>query len=158
MARGFHVIWAGRHQRGPWEGLCANYRERIARELAVVDRPVRTRAAADDPARQRIEGEALLAALPDPCWTIALDAGGRSLSSEALARRLSILDESWPHPVAFVIGSDLGLDSSVIGAARLVLSFGPMIFGHELARLMLYEQLYRTIAIRHGIKYHRARL
>ena len=116
------------------------------------------RTSADDPARKRAEAEALLAALPDPCWLIALDSGGRTLSSEALSKRLSGISDSWPHAVAFVIGSDLGLDRTVIDSARLVLSFGPMTLGHELARLVLYEQLYRSVAIAREIKYHRPRL
>lgn len=158
MARGYHVVWAGRHQRGPWERLCSSYRERIAHAVPVEDRPVRLRTAAEDPARRRLEGEAMLAALPDPCWIIALDAGGRGLSSEALSRRLSAIGETWPYAIGFVIGSDLGLDRAVLSAARLVLSLGPMTFGHELARLVLYEQLYRSVAIARGIKYHRTRL
>jgi len=158
VARGYQVVWAGRHRRGRWEVLCADYRERIARAVPITDRPVRVKTAADDPNRQRLEGEALRAALPDPCWTIALDARGRSMRSEVLARELSAVERNWPHPVAFVIGSDLGLDSTVTGAARLVLSFGPMTLGHELARLVLYEQLYPSVSLARGIKYHRGPL
>lgn len=158
MARAYHVIWAGRHRRGPWETLCADYRKRIAHSVAVEDRPVRARVAANDPTRRQVEGQALIAALPDPCWLIALDSGGRTLSSEKLSTRLDGIGQSWPHEIAFVIGSDLGLDRAVIESARLVLSFGPMTLGHELARLVLYEQLYRSIAIARGIKYHRPRL
>lgn len=158
MARAYHVIWAGRHRRGPWEALCADYRTRIGHSIPVEDRPVRARAAASDPSRRKAEGEALRAALPDPCWLIALDSGGRTLSSESLSKRLGSIGESWPHEVAFVIGSDLGLDRSIIESARFVLSFGPMTLGHELARLVLYEQLYRSVAIAQGIKYHRPRL
>ena len=65
------------------------------------------------------------------------------------------LADEWPHPIAFLIGSDLGLDPEIAAAARRRLSFGPMIFGHQLARLMLYEQIYRALAIERGIKYHR---
>jgi len=99
----------------------------------------------------------MVAQLPDPCWTIALDPRGKALSSETLAGELRRLNAEWPHPIAFLIGSDLGLDEETAAAARQRLSFGPMVFGHELARLMLYEQIYRSIAIRHGIKYHRQR-
>ena len=147
------VLWAGRHQREPWEGLCAGYRERIARHVEVSDR--RVRAAGDDAARRHAEGRAMRAALPDPCWTIALDPRGKLLSSEQLAAELRRLADEWPHPVAFLIGSELGLDPEVARACRRRLSFGPMIFGHELARLMLYEQIYRAISIDRGIKYHR---
>ena len=95
------------------------------------------------------------AALPDPCWSIALDPRGRASSSEELAAKLARLRHEWPHPIAFLIGSDLGLDGGLLGSVRERISFGPMTFGHELARLILYEQLYRALCIQRGIKYHR---
>jgi 23S rRNA (pseudouridine1915-N3)-methyltransferase len=149
------VVWAGRHQRSSWEELCAGYRRRIARLAPVRDLPVKARGGADDPQRRRAEGQALLAALPDPCWTVALDAGGEGLDSAALARRLSRLRGEWPHPIAFLVGSDLGLDPAVLAAARWTLSLGPLTLSHELARLVLYEQLYRALSIEAGMGYHR---
>ena len=148
------VLWAGRHQREPWEGLCAGYRRRIAGHLEVRDQRIKARGGGDR-ARRRAEGQAMLAALPEPCWTIALDPRGKMLSSEQLAAELRRLAEEWPHPIAFLVGSELGLDREVARSARQRLSLGPMIFGHELARLMLYEQIYRAVAIERGIKYHR---
>ncbi len=158
MGRGIHILWAGRHQRADWEALCATYRQRIAHHGEIVDRPVQVRGRGPDATRRRREGEALVAALPDPCWLVALDVGGRSMSSERLAARLVEVERDWPHAIAFVIGSDLGLDPEVSHSAQLVMSLGPMTFGHELARLILYEQIYRARAIAKGIKYHRARL
>lgn len=155
MARELVVLWAGRHQRSNWEDLCASYRKRIARFAAVRDLPVRARAGAEDPQRQKIEGAALLAALPPSAWLFALDSRGESLSSEQLAERLSRLKEEWPHPIVFAIGSDLGLDRAVLDAARSTLSFGPMTLSHELARLVLYEQLFRALSIEAGMSYHR---
>lgn len=155
MSRGYHVIWAGRHRRSAWDTLYKAYRRRIARFVPIQDRPIKIRSSGADATRRDAEGKALLAALPDPCWTVALDRGGQTLSSRQLATRLERLNREWPHPVAFLLGSDLGLDPVVLERARLRLSFGPMTFGHELARLMLYEQIYRSLAIIRGIKYHR---
>ncbi|HKV09469.1 MAG TPA: 23S rRNA (pseudouridine(1915)-N(3))-methyltransferase RlmH [Thermoanaerobaculia bacterium] len=155
MARELVVLWAGRHQRSHWEEICASYRKRIGHLATVRDVPVRARAAAEDPQRRKIEGQALLAAVPPSAWTFALDSRGEALSSEQLAARLTRLKTEWPHPVAFLIGSDLGLDSAVLDAARFVLSFGPMTLSHELARVVLYEQLYRALSIEAGMSYHR---
>jgi 23S rRNA (pseudouridine1915-N3)-methyltransferase len=155
VGRELAVLWAGRHQRSNWEEICASYRQRIARFAPVRDVPVRARAGADDPQRQKLEGGALLAALPPSAWLIALDSRGEALSSEQLAGRLARLKTEWPHPVAFVIGSDLGLDRAVLDAARSVLSFGPLTLSHELARVVLYEQLYRALSIEAGMSYHR---
>ena len=148
------MVWAGRHQRQPWESLCGGYRDRIARHLEIRDQRVKSRPG-DDLRRRRDEGEAMTSALPEPCWTIALDPRGKMMSSEQLAAEMRRLRDEWPHPVAFLIGSDLGLDPALVKRARRRLSLGPMILGHELARLVLYEQIYRAISIERGIKYHR---
>lgn len=155
MGRELVILWAGRHQRASWEEICTEYRRRIARWTPVRDVPVKARAAADDPQRQRAEGQALLAALPQPAWTVALDSRGEMPDSDQLAERLSRLKGEWPHAVAFLIGSDLGLDCPVIGEARWVLSLGRLTLSHELARVVLYEQLYRALSIEAGMSYHR---
>jgi 23S rRNA (pseudouridine1915-N3)-methyltransferase len=155
VGRELVVLWAGRHQRSNWEEICDSYRRRIARLAPVRDVPVRARAAADDPQRLKAEGQALLAALPPSAWSFALDARGDMLTSEQLAERLARLKKEWPHPIAFLIGSDLGLDRAVLDAARTVLSLGPLTLSHELARLVLYEQLFRALSIEAGMSYHR---
>jgi 23S rRNA (pseudouridine1915-N3)-methyltransferase len=155
LGRELAVLWAGRHQRSSWEEICASYRKRIARFAPVRDVPVRARAGAEDPQRQKLEGAALLAALPPSAWSFALDSRGEALSSEQLADRLARLKREWPHPIAFLIGSDLGLDRAVLDGARAVLSFGPLTLSHELARVVLYEQLYRALSIEAGMSYHR---
>ncbi len=155
MARELVIVWAGRHHRSGWEEICTDYRRRIVRWVPVRDLPVRARAAAEDPQRQRLEGQALLAAVPDPVWTVALDSRGEMPDSGQLAERLARLRNEWPHPIAFVIGSDLGLDRAVVDAARWTLSLGRLTLSHELARVVLYEQLYRALSIEAGMSYHR---
>ena len=153
--RRIFVLWAGRHQRPEWETLCADYRQRIEREVPVEDRMIKAGGGGNDPGRKTAEGDALLAALPDPCWSIALDPRAKAVSTENLAQEMLRLRDEWPHPIAFLLGSDLGLPKAVLGKVRRRLSFGKMVFGHELARLVLYEQLYRSLSIGKGIKYHR---
>jgi 23S rRNA (pseudouridine1915-N3)-methyltransferase len=155
VARELVIAWAGRHHRSNWEEICADYRRRIVRWVPMRDLPVRARAAADDPQRQRAEGQALLAAVPEPVWIVALDSRGEIPDSAQLAERLSRLRGEWPHPIAFVIGSDLGLDRAVLDAARWTLSLGRLTLSHELARVVLYEQLYRALTIEAGMSYHR---
>jgi 23S rRNA (pseudouridine1915-N3)-methyltransferase len=157
VGREFIILWAGRHRRGVWDDLCSKYRRRIQRFVPIRELPVKVRGSGDGDERRGAEGRALLRALPEPCWAIALDREGEMLSSEGWAENLSGLKGEWPHPVAFVLGSDLGLDPEVRQQARQVLSFGPLTLSHELARLVLYEQLYRTLCIEAGINYHRQR-
>lgn len=156
MSREYLIVWAGRHQRTAWDEICDRYRKRIARVTPIREQPVRVRGGGDSPGRRRAEGEALLAALPDPVWPVALDPGGRSMTSEQLAADLARIKRDWPHPVAFLLGSDQGLDPAVLAACRSVLSLGPMTLSHELARVVLYEQLYRAASIEAGTGYHRS--
>jgi 23S rRNA (pseudouridine1915-N3)-methyltransferase len=149
------VCWLGRHRRDAWETLCKRYRERIEPMAAAREVPVLVKEGGPDAVRVEREAEALLAALPDPCWTVALDRRGRQRSSAELARWLEELRERWPHPIAFLVGSDLGLGARALTGARERLSLGPLTLPHELARLLLWEQLYRSLSIAAGIKYHR---
>jgi 23S rRNA (pseudouridine1915-N3)-methyltransferase len=158
MPREILIAWAGRHQRPTWEALCEDYRRRIVRAVPVRDLPVKARSAGEGKARRQAEGRALLAALPEPCFTVALDPRAKARSSPDLAAWWGELRDTWPHPIAFLIGSDLGLAPDLLSQTRERLSFGPMTFGHELARLILYEQLYRAISIGRGINYHRTAL
>lgn len=155
MSRELVILWAGRHQRHGWDELCGDYRRRIERFMPVKEIAVKVRETGDTGERQRAEARALEVAMPKPGWMIALDRQGEMLSSEALAERLVRLKREWPHPVVFVLGSDLGLSPEFCDHARLVWSFGPLTLPHELARLVLYEQLYRALCIDAGINYHR---
>jgi 23S rRNA (pseudouridine1915-N3)-methyltransferase len=155
MSREIVILWASRHRRSRFDAAIAEYRQRIEASLRVTDRNVRARVAGSDDERRRGEGEALLEAMPPRSWVIALDPGGRMLDSERFAGRLSRLEETWPHAVVFVLGSDVGLARDVLDRANEKLSLGPMTLPHEMARLILYEQIYRAVAIRSGINYHR---
>jgi 23S rRNA (pseudouridine1915-N3)-methyltransferase len=151
------VVWTGRPRAGPWEELCADYRARIAHFVPVRDQPLRP-AAGDAAARLAAEGATLARVLPSPCRRVALDRRGRALSSPALAEWLQRTRADWPHAVAFLLGSDLGLAPEVAREADLALSLGPLTLPHQLARLVLYEQLYRALSLAAGMKYHRAPL
>jgi 23S rRNA (pseudouridine1915-N3)-methyltransferase len=158
MGREILIAWAGRRQQDDWQRLCDDYRQRISRWAEVREIPVKVRGGAEGEKRLIDEGRALLGALPDPCWVVTLDRGGKKRDSPGVARWLARLIEDWPHPVAFLVGSDLGLSKEVRQAARDSFSLGPLTLPHQLARLVLYEQLYRALSIAAGIKYHRGPL
>ena len=109
----------------------------------------------DERVRQKLEAEALSQALPEQAWIVALDRRGRQMSSPDFARRLATLRADWPHALVFVLGSDVGLGETILGRSRERLSLGQMTLPHELARLVLYEQMYRALSITAGMKYHR---
>ncbi len=91
--------------------------------------------------------------LQDRC--IVLDVGGKQMTSEAFARYLNDAMLEGNSSIACVIGGSLGIAPEVRSRADLLLSFGPMTFPHQMARLILAEQLYRAAMINAGRQYHR---
>jgi 23S rRNA (pseudouridine1915-N3)-methyltransferase len=83
---------------------------------------------------------------------IALDLGGKMLSSEELSHKLFT---EWGSRLAFAIGGAEGLPAEVIRRATFRWSLSPLTFTHQIARLLLTEQLYRAIEIEKGSSYHK---
>ncbi len=97
----------------------------------------------------------LLAALPDGATAIALDERGKTLTSPDFATLLAGLRDRGVAETAFLIGGADGHGNAVRQRADRVLSFGPMVWPHMLARVMLAEQIYRAVSILGGGPYHR---
>lgn len=100
----------------------------------------------------RDEGRKLLAALPTPGRTIALDTAGRAFDSLGFAAELRRHLEA--GPVTFVIGGSLGLDEAVRARADELLCLSLLTLPHQLARVVLAEQLFRALKIARGETYH----
>ncbi len=152
------VFWFGRPGASPYEDQVAAYRKRVSRRWPAEDIPLRPEAGGreTDPGRVlREEGRAVLQHLPDRWRLVALDEKGKTLTSEGLAATLAGAEESACPGLAFVVGSDLGLDPELLDAAWLRLSLGRLTLPHLLARLVLWEQLFRSADIRSGGAYHR---
>lgn len=101
------------------------------------------------------EGEAILHAVRKGAYLVALCVEGKQISSEELASLLAQRAGSGAGDVTFVIGSSHGLDDSVKRAAQARISLGRITLPHQLARLVLAEQLYRACTINAGMKYHK---
>jgi 23S rRNA (pseudouridine1915-N3)-methyltransferase len=102
------------------------------------------------------EADALTRAIPQGATLVALDERGRTLASPEFADKLEGFRDRGTADLAFVIGGADGLLRDLRDGADLVLSFGPMVWPHMLARVMLFEQLYRAATILSGSPYHRA--
>ena len=107
-------------------------------------------------ARRTAEGDLLLGQIPEGATRVALDARGKTLSSEDFAKRLARWRDDGVADLAFAIGGADGLDRRLIDGAALVLSLGAMTWPHLLARVLLAEQIYRAQSILLGHPYHRA--
>ena len=101
------------------------------------------------------EGEAIRGKIPPNSSVIALAVEGKMRSSEELAQMISAWSHTASKHLVFVIGGSYGLHPSVKAGAWATLSMSPMTFPHQLARLMLCEQIYRALSILGGAKYHK---
>lgn len=101
------------------------------------------------------EGEAILHAVRKGTYLVALCVEGKQISSKELADLLAQRAGSGAGDVAFVIGSSHGLDERVKRAAQARISLGRITLPHQLARLVMTEQLYRACTINAGMKYHK---
>jgi 23S rRNA (pseudouridine1915-N3)-methyltransferase len=150
------ILGVGR-LRASYREACDDYLRRLARYAKVSEMEVREagRVAAIE-ARRRDEGRRLLARAPVGATMVALAREGAGWTSEELSRRL----EGWrvaARPLAFVLGGSHGLAAEVLAAAEARWSLGPLTLPHELARVVVTEQVYRAFTILRGEPYHKGR-
>ena len=101
------------------------------------------------------EGMRLLARGEKASFLVALDQKGKQVSSEELAQFVNTWEMRGHGTVSFVIGGPFGLSEEVLKRADFILSFSKMTLTHEMARLLLLEQLYRAYSIKAGTGYHK---
>jgi 23S rRNA (pseudouridine1915-N3)-methyltransferase len=152
----FHVAVVGRPRDTNLAGAIRDYEARAARYWPLRIHEVReepARAGSADLVRER-EGERLLAALPAGAQIVACDVIGKTLSSEQFAAWLQKLREE-ARDVGILIGGAYGLSDVVKQRASTRLALAPWTLPHEMARLVLAEQLYRAGTIGRGEPYHK---
>lgn len=147
------LAWIGKIDDREYAGAVRRYVTRIERWARVGEIAVRAERERSPEAAAR-EGRKLLDRIPDRSRVIVLEAGGRMLTTEAFAGLLARHRDSDPRPLVFVVGGASGLPDSVRRRADEVLSLSPMTFPHEIARLVLVEQIYRALSISAGLRYH----
>ncbi|MGM9986845.1 MAG: 23S rRNA (pseudouridine(1915)-N(3))-methyltransferase RlmH [Bacillaceae bacterium] len=101
------------------------------------------------------EGQKILNKISDDTHVIALAIEGKQRSSEQFAAELDRLATYGKSKIAFVIGGSLGLSEEVMKRANDTISFSKMTFPHQLARLILLEQVYRAYRINRNEPYHK---
>lgn len=155
------VVCVGKLKESYLRQACAEYAKRLGglcrfslievEEERLPDRP----SDAQISAALHAEGRRLLSRVPNNAAIIAMCIEGQSLASPALARYLEQLAVGGTGHAVFLIGGSWGLSDEAKAAADLRLSMSAMTFPHQLARVMLCEQLYRAAQISSGGKYHK---
>jgi 23S rRNA (pseudouridine1915-N3)-methyltransferase len=132
-----------------------DYGRRVQRYAVFREHEVREASRAPNVAAQRLEeAQRLTARIPATGSFVALTRVGAGWTSADLAKQL----DRWmlaARPLAFVIGGSHGLDAALIGRATATWSLGPLTLPHELARIVVVEQLYRAFTILRGEPYHK---
>jgi 23S rRNA (pseudouridine1915-N3)-methyltransferase len=156
------VAAVGRLKQGSETELSERYRKRVAqtgrqlglRDIEIIE--IRESRAADAGKRMLEESIALANVIPQDAAVVLLDSLGENLDSIGFATQLAKWRANGRPAVVFLIGGADGLAASLREKAELRLSFGAATWPHQLVRVMLLEQLYRSMTILAGHPYHRA--
>lgn len=149
------IAAVGRLKEPHWKAACDEYLKRL-RPYATMDVvEVADRDIAADPGRaMAAEGADLLRAIPDGSYVVVLDLAGRESTSEALSAQIAELMVRGRSDVTFVVGGSAGLAPAVLARADDRLSLSRMTLPHQLARVVLLEQVYRAFRIMRNEPYH----
>ncbi|MEO8217060.1 MAG: 23S rRNA (pseudouridine(1915)-N(3))-methyltransferase RlmH [Acidobacteriota bacterium] len=154
----FRIFWIGSNADTEFRGAIERYRSRIEHffpieitELA----PEKGRQKANETSIIHAESARLLEAIPAQGQVVVLDERGKAMGSLEFATWLGEVVSRNPHGLSFLMGGDLGLSDSVRKRADRILSLSAMTLPHQIARVVLLEQIYRACTIMRNIRYHK---
>ncbi|WP_342635277.1 23S rRNA (pseudouridine(1915)-N(3))-methyltransferase RlmH [Cohaesibacter haloalkalitolerans] len=152
----------GRQKAGPETDLVARYLDRAqkaGRALGLNGPDIlefTESRARNTQERKTQEAEQTLAALPAGAFIVALDEHGKNMSSEDFAKLIDRERNQGTPAMAFCLGGPDGHGQALLGAASAKLALGAMTWPHQIARILLSEQIYRAMTILSGHPYHRS--
>ncbi|MDD6550947.1 MAG: 23S rRNA (pseudouridine(1915)-N(3))-methyltransferase RlmH [Lachnospiraceae bacterium] len=155
------IACVGKVKEKFYRDAIAEYSKRLSRytKLEIVEvkdeKTPENASEAEETKIKEIEGERLLSKIPDSAYVIALAIEGEELTSVKLAVKIEELVLTGKSHIVFVIGGSLGLSQAVMKRADYSLSFSRMTFPHQLMRVILLEQVYRSFRIINHEPYHK---
>ena len=155
------VITVGKIKEKYLKDAIADYSKRLSRyckleilEVADEKTPDGASEIVEENIREK-EGERILKLIKEDAYVITLEISGKMLTSEELADRIETLGIQGKSHLVFVIGGSIGLGREVLRRSDYALSFSKMTFPHQLMRVILLEQIYRSYRIINGEPYHK---
>ena len=155
------LITVGKIKEKYFTDAIAEYAKRLSRyckleivEVADEKTPDGASEALENQIKEK-EGERILSKISDGAYVVALAIDGKHMSSEELADKMEKWNVGGISHLVFIIGGSLGLASKVLNRADFKLSFSKMTFPHQLMRVVLLEQIYRSFRIRNNEPYHK---
>ncbi len=155
------IIAVGSLSEPHWKAACEEYKKRLTGCAEVNEVCIREERLPGDPSDAEIrraldaEAERIIAQIPKKSLVVPLCIEGRQFSSEELSSKIDSAFSGGKSEICFIIGSSFGLSDRVKAAGDLRLSMSALTFPHQLARVMLYETIYRSLSILSGGKYHK---
>ncbi len=150
-----HIISVGRPRATFWRDAAAHYMERLIRWRTVTESVIKDADAALPVERKKEEeGRRILDMLSERDIVVCLDEKGRSMTSRDFSRFFEDLSRDANRRPCFILGGPFGLAEAVRAKATHLISFGPQTLPHELARVVLLEQLYRAESLLRNMPYH----
>lgn len=155
------VITVGKIKEKYLKDAIAEYSKRLSKyckleiiEVADEKTPDNASEVVEDSIRSK-EAERILKYVKDDAYIITLEIGGKQLSSEELADKIDKLGVQGTSHIVFIIGGSIGLGKEVLNKSNYALSFSKMTFPHQLMRVILLEQVYRSYRIISNEPYHK---
>lgn len=155
------IITVGKIKEKYLKDAIAEYTKRLSRycrleiiEVSDEKTPDQASEIVEDGIRDK-EGERILRYIKDDAYVITLEINGRMLTSEELADKIDTLGIQGSSHITFIIGGSIGLGREVLKRSDYALSFSKMTFPHQLMRVILLEQIYRSYRIIQGQPYHK---
>jgi 23S rRNA (pseudouridine1915-N3)-methyltransferase len=148
------IAWIGKTKEPALQSLTDEYLKRISRYAQVEGLALRDEAAILKISGRTARAEASKTASAGKSTLVVMDSRGKQLSSEELARFLANYQDRNPLPLVFAVGPADGFSDAVRSVAQHTISLGKMTLAHELARVVLLEQIYRAFTILKGHPYH----
>ncbi len=156
-----NIIAIGKLKEKYWVDAVKEYSKRLGSYCTLnitelKESPLRANpSAADEEAVKKAEGADILGRIKSSDYVITLEIKGKGLSSEQLASKIDDLGINGKSSIVFVIGGSLGLSAEVSSRADFKLSFSSMTFPHQMMRVILLEQIYRSFKIIRHEAYHK---
>jgi len=155
-----NIVCVGKLKEKYWTEACGEYLKRLSSYCQISVTELREfRQSGSGAAQEALvveqEGMSILERIGARDYVIALAVKGRRLSSEGLADKINALALEGRSDVCFVIGGSRGLSDAVMKRADMSLSFSDMTFPHQMMRVILLEQIYRSFKIIRGETYHK---
>lgn len=155
------VVTVGKIKEKYLKDAIAEYSKRLSKyckleivEVADEKTPDNASGVMEDSIRSK-EAERILKYIKDDAFVITLEINGKQLTSEELADKIDKLGVQGTSHIIFVIGGSIGLGKEVLAKSNYALSFSKMTFPHQLMRVVLLEQVYRSYRIINGEPYHK---